>query len=128
MYTIEWTASVNMVAPTDYLTRFNTTIAGGSLPDLMFLGVIPNAAEFLQSQCADLTPYLSGDAIKEFPNLANFSAYTWRSGIVEGRIYAIPSARPPIGSVAMYHPDLFEAAGMPIPHGDVRVVWKARIS
>ena len=36
------------------------------------LGVlIPNEIEFFQSQCADLTPFVGGDAIKAFPNLAN---------------------------------------------------------
>src|SRR5579871_3382826 len=63
------TLRLNFAAPTDYLTRFNTTIAGGNLPDLLMLGIIPNAAEFLQSQCADLTSYLSGDAVKDYPNL-----------------------------------------------------------
>ena len=105
----------------DYQAKVNVTIAGSDLPDYIYnltltnpQGVIGAVPQFVRAKCADLTPYLSGDAIKEYPNLANFSSYTWRSGIVEGKIYAIPSARPPIGSVAMYHPELFEAAGMPI--------------
>ena len=50
-----------------------------------------------QVKCADLTPYLSGDGIKDYPNLAHYTSYTWRSGVIEGKIYAIPIARAPIG-------------------------------
>ena len=59
-----------------------------------------------------LTPYLSGDAIKDDPNLANFSTYTWRSGVVGGKLYAIPSARAPIGTTIAYRKDLFDQAGV----------------
>jgi putative aldouronate transport system substrate-binding protein len=93
------TLRLNMVAPTDYLTRFNTTIAGGSLPDLMFLGVIPNAAEFLQSQCADLTPHLSGDAIKDYPNLASLPPLAWKSTVYNGAIMGVPPPRAAPSSV-----------------------------
>jgi putative aldouronate transport system substrate-binding protein len=93
------TLKLNMVAPTDYLTRFNTTIAGGSLPDLMMLPVIPNAAEFLQSQCADLTPYLSGDAVKDYPNLANLPPLAWKSTVYNGAIMGVPPPRSAPSSV-----------------------------
>jgi hypothetical protein len=40
---------------------------------------MPNIGDFLNSVCVDLTPYLSGDAIKEYPNLANLVAPNgWR--------------------------------------------------
>jgi putative aldouronate transport system substrate-binding protein len=58
--------------------------------------------------------YLSGDAIKDYPNLAHYTSYTWRSGIIEGKLYAIPIARPPIGTVMMYRADLLEKAGIQI--------------
>jgi len=95
------TLKLNMVAPTDYLTRFNTTIAGGSgnLPDLMMLPVIPNAAEFLQSQCADLTQYLSGDAVKDYPNLANLPTLSWKSTVYNGAIMGVPPPRSAPSSV-----------------------------
>jgi putative aldouronate transport system substrate-binding protein len=116
------TLNLTMVAgASEYQARVNVVIAGSDLPDFIYnlnilnpMGVISAVPQFVRAKCADLTPYLGGDAIKEYPNLANFSAYTWRSGVVEGKIYAIPSARPPIGSVIMYHPELFEQAGTPI--------------
>ena len=102
------TLHLNMVAPTDYLTRFNTTIAGGSLPDLMMLGVIPNAAEFLQSQCADLTPYLSGDAVKAYPNLANLPSLAWKSTIYNGAIMGVPPPRSAPSSVLYVNRSRYE--------------------
>ena len=45
------------------------------LPDIIaaviFSTTMPNIGDFLNSACADLTPYLSGDAVKDYPNLAN---------------------------------------------------------
>src|SRR5438552_3276636 len=66
---------------------------GGDQPDLMMLGVIPNAADFLKTQCADLTPYLSGDAVKDYPNLANLPTLSWRSTVFNGGIFGVPPPR-----------------------------------
>jgi putative aldouronate transport system substrate-binding protein len=115
------TINLTMVAgSTEYQARVNVVIAGNEIPDYIYnlnitnpMGVISAAPQFVKAKCADLTPYLSGDAIKEYPNLASFTPYTWQTGVVEGKIYAIPSARPPIGNTLMYHPELFEQAGVP---------------
>jgi putative aldouronate transport system substrate-binding protein len=53
--------------------------------------VIQDQDKFLASSCADLTPYLSGDSVKDYPNLANLPTYGWRSSIFNGRIYGVPS-------------------------------------
>jgi putative aldouronate transport system substrate-binding protein len=66
----------------------------------------------LQAKCQDLTQYLSGDAINDYPNLAHYPSYTWQSGVVSKKIYAIPVARPPIGTVMMYRKDLLDKAGI----------------
>ena len=87
---------LQMVPTADYAATVNTVLAGADLPDFVYnatttqpLGVIPSITQFAQTRCAELTPYLGGDGIKEYPNLANFSTYTWRSGIVGGKLYAI---------------------------------------
>src|SRR5260370_1172074 len=49
--------------------------------------------EFLESQCADLTPFLAGDAIKEYPNLANLPAYAWPTMVFNGKIFAVPRVK-----------------------------------
>jgi len=110
---------LQMVPSADYAAAVNTVLAGADIPDYVYnatttqpLGVIPAITQFARTRCADLTPYLSGDAIKDYPNLANFSTYTWRSGVVDGKIYAIPSARAPVGTTLAYRKDLFDQAGI----------------
>src|SRR4051794_26898901 len=80
---------LQMVPTADYASAVNVVLAGSDLPDFIYdptttqpLGVIAALPQFARTRCADLTPFLSGDAVKEFPNLASFSSYTWRSGVV----------------------------------------------
>ena len=66
---------LTLVPSTDYVNKTATMMAGGDLPDLFYLGnnlATANIPRFLQSAYADLTPYVSGDAVKEYPNLAAF--------------------------------------------------------
>ena len=116
---INATLQMEQVSAADYSARLNVVIAGNDLPDFIYnptvnlpWGVIPALPGFLKSKCQDLTSFLSGDAIKDYANLAHYTSYTWRSGVSEGKIYAIPIARPPIGTVMMYRGDLLEKAGI----------------
>src|SRR5262249_48994758 len=52
----------------DAAQKLGAIVAGGDLPDVLFLGPTSGAAinslpEFLAATCADLTPYLGGDAV-----------------------------------------------------------------
>ena len=112
---------MDQVTAADYPAKVNVVISGNDLPDFIYnpttnvpWGVIAGLPAFVKSRCTDLTPYLSGDAIKDYPNLAHYTQYTWRSGVVENKIYAIPIARPPIGTVMMHRADLLEKAGVQI--------------
>jgi putative aldouronate transport system substrate-binding protein len=118
---INATLRMDQVTAADYPARVNVVIAGSDIPDFIYnpttnvpWGVIAGLPGFVKAKCADLTPYLSGDAIKEYPNLAHYTNYTWRSGVIENKIYALPIARPPIGPVMMYRPDIFDKAGISI--------------
>ncbi|MBV9579452.1 MAG: extracellular solute-binding protein [Chloroflexi bacterium] len=113
------TLQMEQVGSSDYATRINVVIAGNDLPDFIYnpttttpWGAIPGLPSFLQAKCQDLSQYLSGDAIKDYPNLAHYDNYTWRSGVVNNKIYAIPVARPPIGAVMMYRKDLLDKEGI----------------
>src|SRR5215469_10931991 len=63
---------------------------------------IANLPDFLQSQCTDITPLVSGDAVKDFPNLANLPPYAWRNAVFNNRIYAVPSVRASISSAILF--------------------------
>lgn len=86
-----------LVAAADFAEKMATTMASSSLPDFMLIfggvsqyGAVPNEVEFFQSKCTDLTPYLSGDAAKQYPNLAALSDFAWKSSVYDSKIYAIP--------------------------------------
>ncbi|MFI1097934.1 extracellular solute-binding protein [Streptomyces sp. NPDC020917] len=107
------------VIPTDdYQAKMATVMAGdpGSLPDIinMFSGfVLPREAQFVQVRAEDLTPHLSGEAVKDYPNLAGIPAQAWRDmGRIGGRIYGIPLERPIPGSTLWLNQGMFTGAGM----------------
>jgi putative aldouronate transport system substrate-binding protein len=89
---------INVLPQADYATvKLPTLIAGDELPDILYIAtnsVIPQFPSFLKSKCADLTPYLSGDAVKDYPNLANFSALSWKQVIYNNAIYGVPVPYP----------------------------------
>ncbi len=89
----------------DYPTKLSTVIAGGSLPDILGLAAgpmpFPGMPEFLTAQCTDLTPFLAGDAIKDYPNLANVPPYAWPVAVFNQKIYGVPVARAGLSSSVM---------------------------
>ncbi|HEY1298310.1 MAG TPA: hypothetical protein VGJ60_34955 [Chloroflexota bacterium] len=82
----------------DYPVKFNTLIAGGDLPDVVWVGPTPNLIDFLKNQCADLTKFLAGDAVKDYPNLAALTTNTWKGTIFDGAIMGLPSPFGPMGT------------------------------
>jgi putative aldouronate transport system substrate-binding protein len=80
----------------DYNTKLNVVISGGDLPDIMRMttlqaSFVRNQPDFMKQACVDLTQYLSGDAVKDYPNLANFPSYVWPNAVVGNRLYAVPT-------------------------------------
>ena len=94
------TLNMNVIAPADYRPKFATTMTSDDLPDIMhiFFGysVAPNLPDFFKAKCADLTPYLAGDAAKDYPYLAAIPTAAWKNSIsaVNGALYLIPIHRP----------------------------------
>ncbi|MPY64135.1 type 2 periplasmic-binding domain-containing protein [Streptomyces spongiae] len=107
-----------IISQTDYQKKMGTVMAGdaGDLPDIIniFSGfVLPREAQFVQRRAEDLTPFLSGDGVKKYPNLANIPTHAWRDmGRIGGRIYGIPLERPLPGSTLWLNQDFFTDAGM----------------
>ena len=95
---------VTPVSVADYFTtRLPTLIASGNLPDIFLESALnstlQNEPAFLAAQCSDLTPYLSGSAIKAYPNLANLPSYVWKSTVFNNKIWAVPLAKGGISGV-----------------------------
>jgi len=103
---------LNMVPDSAYQSKMATTLAGGQLPDIVQIRTDqPQRASVLKALFANLTEYLSGDAIKDYPFLANLPAYAWPDMIYNGGIYALPTPRAPVGSILFARTDLIRAAG-----------------
>ena len=57
------------------------------------LGVIPDLPSFLEAKVQDLTPFVSGDAIKDYPNLASLPTIGWKGMVYDNKIFAVPIAQ-----------------------------------
>ncbi|MEU0111359.1 extracellular solute-binding protein [Streptomyces sp. NPDC006251] len=83
------------------------------VPDWNLTGRIPSA---INAKFADLGPYLSGDKVKDYPNLAAVPTDAWQRGIFGGQLRAIPMPNSRVTSMAtMYRKDLFAKKGYSLP-------------
>jgi len=108
-----------IIAQSDYLIKLATVMAGNDLPDVMLIpGATPSGAaqvqnltQFLTAKAADLTPYLAGDAAKDYPNLAAIPTYAWRnSGCARnGKLYMLPIERYYPGSMLLKNSAVYDA-------------------
>src|SRR5262245_33553560 len=102
----------------DYGQKIPTIIAGNDMPDLLFLPngqPVPGFPQFLDARCADLTPYLSGDAVKAYPNLAAHPTQVWKSTVINNKIYGVGDPIPPYFWVHWHHQELLEQAKLEPP-------------
>lgn len=91
---------MNIVAPGDYVPKLATVMAGGDMPDLLFfyynlqtaITAVAGVPQFLAAQGADLTPFLGGDAIKDYPSLANIPTRAWKNSgsVYDGKVIMVP--------------------------------------
>jgi len=67
----------------------------------------------LQGAYADLTPYLTGDALKEFPYLAAYPPQLWKNIAIRGKIYGVPRPRYLVNNPLTFRQDWAEKVGIP---------------
>jgi putative aldouronate transport system substrate-binding protein len=109
---------MTIVAQADYVVTLPTVLAGQDLPDIMYISptvVIPQLPTFFKSKMADLTPYLSGDAIKDYPNLANIPTIAWRQMVFDNTLYGIPCSNSLYLWAHWVQHDLLDAEGLADP-------------
>lgn len=85
---------ISMASNDEYASKFATRVAGDDLPDL--INIPPNTAQLpglLEAKCHDLTEYLSGDAVADYPFLANLPEVYWKGCVYNGGIYGVPVPR-----------------------------------
>lgn len=102
-----------------YEQKLGAVLASSDVPDVVVVpgwnmnGKIPTA---IISKFADLGPYLSGDAVKEYPNLAAIPTDAWRRSIFGGKLRGLPMPSPWAPSIVpLYRKDIFDKEGYEIP-------------
>jgi len=104
------------VALQDWDSKLATMLASGDMPDMLTLDVlgrlIPNELDFMTRQAADLTPYVSGDAIKAYPNLANFTPAAWKYCVRGGRFFGLPRLTNSVGATMIVKQNLLDERGV----------------
>lgn len=113
--------SINPDPVTDdlYDQKMATLEASGKLPDLIFLnrGASPSAGRLINNGgILDLSPYLSGENIKDYPNLAALPTLAWSNSMVNGSIYIVPRPLDPVtAAVGLYRRDWAKELGVDNP-------------
>ena len=103
-----------------YPAKFATVLASNDLPDMMWVPPnqgIPNVGPMLEAKFQDLTPYLSGDSVLEYPNLAALKPDSWKTAVVNGKIWGAPIPSTPFGQVYAGNHDVWAqvASNLPTP-------------
>ncbi|MFC7265549.1 ABC transporter substrate-binding protein [Streptomyces lutosisoli] len=102
----------------NYATIVPTMTAAKRLPDWIQLPTwwnsTFNVGRLTGSQLADLTPYLSGDKIKKYPNLAAIPSGAWQAGVWGNKLYGLPggSTKFSVAGTTFYRRDILEAKGI----------------
>ncbi|MFJ8594926.1 extracellular solute-binding protein [Streptomyces sp. NPDC093598] len=111
-----------------YDEKLGAILASSDIPDVVVVpgwnlnGKIPSA---INAKFADLGEYLSGDKVKDYPNLAAVPTDAWQRSIFGGQLRAIPMPASPVVNVApFYRKDVFDKEGYTLPtSADEFLAW-----
>lgn len=111
-----------------YDEKLGAVLASSEIPDVVVVpgwnltGRIPGA---VNAKFADLGPYLSGDKVKTYPNLAAVPTEAWQRSIFGGALRGVPMPAPRVTNLApFYRKDLFEKEGYEPPRSaDAFLSW-----
>ncbi|MFF8280100.1 extracellular solute-binding protein [Streptomyces lateritius] len=102
-----------------YGEKLGAVLASSSIPDMVvvpsweLVGKIANA---VTAKFMDLGPYLAGDKVKKYPNLAAIPSDAWRMGIFGGALRGIPMPSAPASFIVPYYrKDIFDKKGWSVP-------------
>lgn len=115
------TLDIQFTGGADWPAKLQTLLAGGDLPDLLQVTKIPRLPDLLPRVFADLTEYLRGDAVAEYPNLALLGDAAWRNVIHNGQICGVPQPRNRAGGAPFrVRADILEQLGIQAEPRDAR--------
>lgn len=106
-------------APLDtYEEQLATLTAGGELRDLMYLDLATAPAQndaIQQGAYTDLTPYVTGDALASYPNLARLPDYMWTNSAIDGTNWGVPRSSFTVGAWISLRQDWADKIGISEP-------------
>jgi putative aldouronate transport system substrate-binding protein len=105
------TMNLQMTPNSNYDDKLPTVLSG-ELPDFTMVLNTPNLPQLMKAKCQDLTEFLSGDAVKDYPMLANLRPESWRTTVFNGGIYGIPIPRERVGVIWYTRVDLVKSLGL----------------
>jgi putative aldouronate transport system substrate-binding protein len=115
------TVSVNPANGNNYATILPQLFSGNKLPDWIqvptFWAPPLNFGQAAADRLADLTPYLAGSKINQYPNLAAIFTDGWQAGIWDDKLYGFPSytAGFNVGYQLYYRADILDRLGIGTP-------------
>ena len=122
------TLDITMTPQADYLSKLSAVIASGELPDLTLISArLAHRGDVLTKLGANLSEFLSGGAVKDYPFLANIPTDAWLATAYGGGIYAVPIPRAVVGTILFARTDLLRARGLdtaPASYADFLAVAK----
>ncbi|WP_445528537.1 extracellular solute-binding protein [Streptomyces cyslabdanicus] len=102
-----------------YEQKLGAVLASSSVPDVVVIpgwnmgGKIPSA---ITGKFADLGPHLSGDKVKEYPNLAAIPTDAWQRCIFGGKLRGLPMPASYVTNIVpFYRKDIFDKEGYDVP-------------
>ncbi|MGI5458394.1 extracellular solute-binding protein [Streptomyces sp. CA-249302] len=102
-----------------YDQKLGAVLASSEVPDVVVVpgwnmgGKIPTA---IISKFADLGPYLAGDKVKDYPNLAAIPTDAWRRCIFGGKLRGLPMPASYVTNIVpFYRKDIFDKEGYELP-------------
>jgi putative aldouronate transport system substrate-binding protein len=103
---------ISLIPSADYLNKFQVAIAGGNLQDVVMVQNVANMPQVLEKEFTDLSDYLSGDNIKNYPGLASIATAAWSIPMLNGRIWGVPQSRSAAGSIISTRGDTLKKFGI----------------
>lgn len=103
---------VSAVESTQYTAKFQTAVSGQSIGELTQWVDVPDLPRMLEATFADLSPYLSGANVADYPNLANHPSAAWDMSTVSGKIWGVTNPRVVAGNFLMTRGDILESKGI----------------
>jgi putative aldouronate transport system substrate-binding protein len=102
-----------------YGQKLGAVLASSSIPDMVVVpswNLVGKIASAVSAKFMDLGPYLAGDKIKKYPNLAAIPSDSWRMSIFGGALRGIPMPAAPVTNIVpFYRKDIFDEKGYTVP-------------